>query len=125
MREKLKNNKGITLVALVITIIVLLILAMVSIKIAIDGGLITKASKATDTHTIAAEKEAIGLGYSEYQMALANKENVTKPTIERATVTPKCQKIVNIQKTCFHMDQKMCHIKIQSLLSSTAVTTLE
>ena len=42
MKEKFKNNKGITLVALVITIIVLLILAMVSIKIAIDGGLITK-----------------------------------------------------------------------------------
>lgn len=43
----------------------------------------------------------------------------------RATVTPECQRIVNIQKTCFHTDQKMCHIKIQSLLSSTAVTTLE
>ena len=90
MKQKLKNTqRGITLVALIITIIVLLILAMVSIKIAIDGGLITKASKATDTHTIGAEKEAIGLGYSEYQMALANKENVTKPTIKVAEVTPK------------------------------------
>ena len=90
MKQKFKNTqKGITLVALVITIIVLLILAMVSIKIVVDGGLITKASKATDTHTIEAEKEAIGLGYSEYQMALANKENVTKPTIEGAEVTPK------------------------------------
>ena len=48
VRPILKRNtqKGITLVALVITIIILLILAMVSIKIAIDGGLITKASKA-------------------------------------------------------------------------------
>ena len=89
MKQKLKNNKGITLVALVITIIVLLILAMVSIKIVVDGGLITKASKATDTHTIGAEKEAIGLGYSEYQMALANKENVTRPPIKGAEVTPK------------------------------------
>ena len=90
MKQKLKNNqRGITLVALVITIIVLLILAMVSIKIVVDGGLITKASKATDTHTIGAEKEAIGLGYSEYQMALANKENVTRPPIKGAEVTPK------------------------------------
>ena len=89
MKSKLKKQNGITLVALVITIIVLLILAMVSIKIVVDGELITKASKATDTHTIGAEKEAIGLGYSEYQMALANKENVTKPTIKGATVTPK------------------------------------
>ena len=38
MKQKLKNTqKGITLVALVITIIVLLILAMVSIKIVMDG----------------------------------------------------------------------------------------
>ena len=72
MKEKFKNNKGITLVALVITIIVLLILAMVSIKIAIDGGLITKVKDATDTHTIGAEKEAIAIGYSEYQIDLAN-----------------------------------------------------
>ena len=90
MKQKFKNTqKGITLVALVITIIVLLILAMVSIKIVVDGGLITKASKATDTHTIGAEKEAITTGYATYQIALANKENVTKPTIEGATVTPK------------------------------------
>ena len=43
MKQKFKNTqKGITLVALVITIIVLLILAMVSIKIVMDGGLISK-----------------------------------------------------------------------------------
>ena len=91
MKQKLKNTqKGITLVALVITIIVLLILAMVSIKIVMDGGLITKAKDATAQHTIAAEKEAITTGYAAYQMALANKENVTQPTIEEeATVTPK------------------------------------
>ena len=86
----MKKQEGITLVALVITIIILLILAMVSIKIVMDGGLITKASDATTQHTIAAEKEKIQTGYAAYQMALANKENVTKPTIEGAAkVTPK------------------------------------
>ena len=91
MKQKLKNTqRGITLVALVITIIVLLILAMVSIKIAIDGGLTTKAKDATAQHTIGAEKEAITTGYAAYRIALANKENVTKPTIEGAEeVTPK------------------------------------
>lgn len=90
MKSKLKKQNGITLVALVITIIVLLILAMVSIKIVMDGGLTTKASKATDTHTIEAEKEAITTGYAAYQIALANKENVTRPTIKGAEeVTPK------------------------------------
>ena len=50
---------------------------MVSIKIAIDGGLITKASKATDTHTIGAEKETIGLAYSTYQIAKIQDKDYT------------------------------------------------
>ena len=95
MKQKFENNKGITLVALVITIIVLLILAMVSIKIAIDGGLITKAKDATDTHIIGAEEEAIQLGYSEYQIDLANnkpasltvKDATTEQTAEGWKVT--------------------------------------
>ena len=79
VRPILKRNtqKGITLVALVITIIVLLILAMVSIKIVLDGGLITKAKDATDTHTIAAEKEAIQLGYANYKMQSYDKNKTT------------------------------------------------
>ena len=91
VRPLLKRNpqRGITLIALVITIIVLLILAVVTITIITNSGLITKTSDATTQHTIAAEKEIIGLRYSEYQMALANKENVTQPTIEGAEVTSK------------------------------------
>ena len=90
VRPLLKRNtqRGITLVALVITIIVLLILAMVSIKIAIDGGLITKASKATDTHTIGAEKEAIAIGYSEYQIDLAKNHKPASLTVKDATPEP-------------------------------------
>ena len=57
---------------------------MVSIKIVLDGGLITKASKATDTHTIGAEKEAIQLGYSEYQIDLANNKSESL-TVKDAT----------------------------------------
>ena len=68
MKQKFKNNKGITLVALVITIIVLLILAMVSIRIVIDGGLIAKASDATKQHKIAKEIEDIDLRYKRYQI---------------------------------------------------------
>ena len=89
MKQKLKNTqRGITLVALVITIIVLLILAMVSIKIAISGGLTQKAKDATDTHTIGAEKEKITLGYNEYTLAKVSKKSVKAPTVEgTASVT--------------------------------------
>ena len=42
----MKGQKGITLVALVITIIVMLILVGVTVSIALNGGLITKAQNA-------------------------------------------------------------------------------
>lgn len=42
----LKSQKGITLVALVVTIVVLIILATISISVAINGGLITKTQDA-------------------------------------------------------------------------------
>ena len=46
MKESLKNKKGITLIALVITIIVMLILVTVTIRVATDGNLFTHASNA-------------------------------------------------------------------------------
>lgn len=46
----LKNQKGITLVALVVTIVVLIILATISISVAIQGGLIEKTEKAADLY---------------------------------------------------------------------------
>ena len=54
MKKSRDTQKGITLVALVVTIIVLLILAMVSIKIGMDKGLI---GKATETKSIEMKQE--------------------------------------------------------------------
>ena len=88
MKQKFKNNKGITLVALVITIIVLLILAMVSIRIVMDGGLITKSKDATAQHTIGEEKEAITTGYAAYQIELAQ-NGTAELNVEGATKTSK------------------------------------
>lgn len=42
----LKSQNGITLVALVVTIVVLIILATISISVAINGGLIDKTKDA-------------------------------------------------------------------------------
>lgn len=42
----LKNQKGITLVALVVTIVVLIILATISINLAMNTGIIAKANDA-------------------------------------------------------------------------------
>lgn len=63
--KKTKKNKGITLIALVITIIVLLILAGISIStLTGQNGLLTKASQAKETSVIAEESEIIKMAYS-------------------------------------------------------------
>ena len=53
----MKNNKGITLIALIITIIVLLILAVVTITMVTDGGIFSHAKDATQKYSEAADKE--------------------------------------------------------------------
>lgn len=69
MKENLKQtNKGITLIALIITIIILLILAMVSIRLVMNGGIITKTEKAVNDYKIAEEKEKIAIAYQNYKM---------------------------------------------------------
>ena len=58
----LKNNKGITLIALVITIIVLLILAGVSIAmLSGENGILNQATNATSETQVGAAEEAIKL----------------------------------------------------------------
>ena len=82
MKEKLKQTKGITLIALIITIIVLLILAMVSIRLIMNAGIIGKAQTATETYGIEEEKEQIKLAYADYQMAKESGE--ANPTLDVA-----------------------------------------
>ena len=61
----LKNNKGITLIALVITIIVLLILAGVSIAMLTgENGILKQASKAGSSTQVAEAKELAGIDVS-------------------------------------------------------------
>ena len=66
-----RANKGITLIALVITIIVLLILAGVSIAMLTgENGVLTKATEAKEQTEISQEKEEIAMAYA---AAKANK----------------------------------------------------
>lgn len=70
-----KEQKGVTLIALVITIIVLLILAGVSIAMLTgDNGILTKASNSNETNSIAQIKEDVSLAVSEI---MANKADPT------------------------------------------------
>ena len=64
----LKKSKGITLIALVITIIILLILAGVTLNILFNGGLIEKSQTAVDTYSKEQAREKLLLDITEYKM---------------------------------------------------------
>ena len=56
----MKNQKGITLIALIITIVVILILSAVSINMVIgENGLINKTTSATEAYAKAQIKEKV------------------------------------------------------------------
>ena len=79
----IKNKKGITLIALVITIIVLLILAGVSIAMLTgQNGILTQASKAKIEQSHAAVKEAIRLEYNEWKIEVETSSNVKLASTE-------------------------------------------
>ena len=68
MKENLKQEKGITLIALVITIIVLLILAGVSIAMLTgDNGILTQASNSKEATTQAQVEEMVSLAIGSLQ----------------------------------------------------------
>ena len=76
-KQKLKENRGITLVALVVTIIVLLILASVTLAMIVgENGIIAKAKEAKEKTEIATWEERIDLAIIE---AEGEKRN---PTLE-------------------------------------------
>lgn len=79
MKKKLENNGGITLIALVVTIVVLLILAGVSISmLAGENGIITQAQKSKEETEIGKEKEYINASISTIRMQKLEKgqENI-------------------------------------------------
>ena len=94
-----KKKEGITLVALVITIILLLILAGVSISVVNGDGLFTKAKNGTEAYQEAATNEAKKLNEYENYM-------VQNDTEGSATVTYNIGQIVPFANEDFYVIEK-------------------
>ena len=72
--EKFKNSKGITLVALVVTIVILIILAGITIaSLTGDNGLLGKVGEAKEQTDLAGIREEVALIWNEVQMEIAGK----------------------------------------------------
>ena len=73
----MRNQKGITLVALVITIIVLLILAGVSISLVLgNNGVLTQASEAVITNEKATIKQDMDMAFADANMDYTTKQSM-------------------------------------------------
>ena len=88
----MKNQKGITLIALVITIIVLLILAAVSIAMLTgENGLLSRSKSGVAKNAIGGAKDEISLAYntafSEYLEKKYDDNVSTKPTFASLLAT--------------------------------------
>ena len=78
-----KKNRGITLIALIVTIIVLLILAGVSINMLTgQNGILKRATEAKNTTEVASEKEGIQMAVTTSQMASANYTSIKKDGLQ-------------------------------------------
>ena len=78
-KELLKNDKGITLIALVITIIILLILAGVAIAtLTGENGLFARAKQAKQTQTESEMKEKLNLSIQELQVEKLTLDDITQ-----------------------------------------------
>ena len=74
MRVKMKKNKGITLIALVVTIIVLLILAGISISVLTgDNGLIKKAVLVNTENAYGGAQEQVRMAYTAVKLEIKTK----------------------------------------------------
>ena len=81
-----KTTKGITMIALIITILVLLVLATVTIRIMINNGIIGTSRRGAEDYIVGQEKEAIHTGFQNYQQELELDENAVLK-VEGASVT--------------------------------------
>ena len=94
MRKNLKNQKGITLIALVVTIIILLILAGISIAtLTGENGLLNKANVAKEESKKAEYKEELELIGQELQI-----EQKTKNITDKEYMDKYAEKIRNNER---------------------------
>ena len=90
MEGFIKQKKGITLIALVITIVVLLILAGVTISTLMgDNGILTKANDAEVEQSHATVREALELAYNEWKIQINTSSNAKLASTETIVIQGK------------------------------------
>jgi len=113
--EKNIRNKGITLIALVITIIILLILAGISIQAIINNNLIQNATTATERYNKEQAKEKLvqtlnSLAISKYRDKNYNEQEYINNQIKKDGMSIDSDDIVTVNKYKFKIDREKLEI---------------
>lgn len=85
-KECNRQNTGITLIALILTIIVLIILASVTLNMLINNGIIDKAKLARDKYLNSANEESKSLEEIYSQILLADSEGTSLQNVDMVTL---------------------------------------
>ena len=87
LNKRLKSKKGVTLVALVVTIVILIILATVSINATLgDSGLLKQAQKAKDmtTNAVKTEEDEMNEVLAEFANLMEEDKEITPPETDNS-----------------------------------------
>ena len=111
----MKKEKGITLVALVVSIIILIILAGISINTLIgDNGIITKAKQAKQNITLAGEAEAMQLNQLYYELETGGELTEDEESTKKDEIISLLQKQVEeLQKQVANLQTQNTELKRQ------------
>ncbi|MFR2534395.1 MAG: sulfocyanin-like copper-binding protein [Clostridia bacterium] len=114
MKEKVKQQ-GITLIALVITIVILIILAGISVNTLIgENGIITKAKQAKQNITLAGEAEAMQLNQLYYELEIGGELTEDEQSSKKDEIIALLQKQVEeLQKQVTDLQTENTQLKEQ------------
>ena len=88
-KQKLQE-RGITLIALVVTIVILLILSGVTLNIALsDNGLFSKTKEAVEKYENSSETDALGLSIMTYRISRDEKDKIGEKLEDNSVKNPK------------------------------------
>ena len=122
--KNLKDQKGITLVALVITIIVLLILAGISLQLVVgDTGILTRAQNANESQKLAGIREKVELEVANVAADYYQKKYVEGATVTQTTVGEYIQSKSSDIETALKLDTGDTFV-IASFSGNEATATL-
>ncbi len=121
----MKKEKGITMVSLVITIIILIILAGVSLNMTIgEDGLITKAKQAKENATLASEAEEKQLNRLYEELATGGQDS-NNSSGDEATIIALRKQIEEQNKTISSLQSQLSVLQSQSSILQNKYDLLE